>query len=107
MCGIVGGAFRIKDSNPGWHYTACDTLTHRGPDDHGTWESVDGRVVFGHRRLAIVDLSPTGHQPMQLAKSDHTIVFNGEIYNYQELRRELTQLGYLSDPSANHVPSRV
>jgi len=69
------------------------TLVHRGPDDHGTW--VDGTVGLGFRRLSILDLSPAGHQPMTSADGDCTIVFNGEIYNYLELRKELQALGHV------------
>jgi asparagine synthase (glutamine-hydrolysing) len=66
-----------------------DTIAHRGPDDGGLWQSDDGRVVFGHRRLAIVDLSPAGHQPMANEDGAVWITFNGEIYNHAELRKTL------------------
>jgi len=66
-----------------------DSLEHRGPDDAGLWQSPLNGVTLGSRRLAILDLSPRGHQPMQDASRTLTIVFNGEIYNYVELRREL------------------
>ena len=62
---------------------------HRGPDGAGDWTSPDGRVGFVHRRLAIIDLSPNGAQPMQ-APNGTVITYNGEIYNYVELRRELS-----------------
>ena len=64
-------------------------LEHRGPDDEGLWN--DGRVAFGHRRLAIRDLSPGGHQPMSDPSGRVTISYNGEIYNDDDLRRELTR----------------
>ncbi len=67
------------------------TLRARGPDDDGAW--CDGRVGFGFRRLSIVDLSPLGHQPMASASGRYTIAFNGEIYNHDELRRELAAGG--------------
>ena len=67
-------------------------IVHRGPDDSGT--AVDGRVGLGFRRLSILDLSPAGHQPMASQDGRHIIVFNGEIYNYVELRKELTALGH-------------
>ena len=70
----------------------ADAMYHRGPDDEG--EFVDGPVGFGFRRLAILDVSPTGHQPMVSADGRYVIVFNGEIYNYIELRRELETLGH-------------
>lgn len=64
-------------------------MRHRGPDDAGEWWSRDGRVGFGHRRLAIVDLSPGGHQPMQDMTGELVIVYNGEIYNFKDLHAEL------------------
>ena len=70
-----------------------DTMSHRGPDDLGFWRSADGSVGFGHRRLSIIDLSPGGHQPMTDPVTGVTIVFNGEIYNYLELKAELEKLG--------------
>jgi asparagine synthase (glutamine-hydrolysing) len=66
----------------------CDALAHRGPDDSGLWQSADGRVVLGHRRLSIVDVSAAGHQPMSNEDGTVWITFNGEIYNHAELRRE-------------------
>lgn len=69
-----------------------DAIRHRGPDDSGTY--VSGSVGLGFRRLSILDLSPTGHQPMSSPEGDCTIVFNGEIYNFIELRRQLIGLGY-------------
>jgi asparagine synthase (glutamine-hydrolysing) len=69
-------------------------MAHRGPDDAGIWWSVDGRVGLGHRRLAIIDLSPAGHQPMQDVAGLFNIVFNGEIYNYRDLRQELAAKGH-------------
>lgn len=70
-----------------------DRQKHRGPDDYGQWTDVTSRIVLGHRRLSIIDLSPGGHQPMLSADERLAIVFNGEIYNYQELRDELQALG--------------
>jgi len=66
---------------------------HRGPDDGGEWWSEDGRVGLAHRRLSIIDLSPAGHQPMHDATVALSIVFNGEIYNFAELRDELVTKG--------------
>jgi asparagine synthase (glutamine-hydrolysing) len=66
-----------------------DRIAHRGPDDAGLWQSDDGRVVLGHRRLSIVDLSAAGHQPMSNEDGSVWITFNGEIYNHAELRRDL------------------
>lgn len=69
----------------------CDVMAHGGPDDQGLSDDEESHAVFGHRRLALIDLSPAGHQPMYY--SNLTIVFNGEIYNYQELKNELKDLG--------------
>jgi asparagine synthase (glutamine-hydrolysing) len=69
-----------------------DYMTTRGPDAAGEWSSPNGRIGLGHRRLAIIDLSPAGQQPMS-REGRYWIVFNGEIYNYQELREELEQFG--------------
>jgi asparagine synthase (glutamine-hydrolysing) len=71
----------------------CHTLQHGGPDDAGLYCSADSRVVFGHRRLSIIDLSANGHQPMADAGLKAWVTFNGEIYNYRELKTELQQLG--------------
>lgn len=69
------------------------TLRHRGPDDAGTWVDSDARLALGHRRLAVLDLSSQAHQPMCSACGRFVIVFNGEIYNFEELGRDLEQLG--------------
>jgi asparagine synthase (glutamine-hydrolysing) len=69
------------------------TLSHRGPDDSGVWLSQEASIAFGQRRLAIIDLSPMGHQPMISANGQYTITFNGEIYNFRELRTELEDRG--------------
>lgn len=94
MCGLVGCASPEGFSDRGWLAVANDTLIHRGPDDGGEWWSVDGRVGLAHRRLSILDLSPLGHQPMHLRERGLSIVFNGEIYNYPDLRRELELKGH-------------
>ena len=95
MCG-VSGVF----SNPGLGeqnleaaVTAmCNTIAHRGPDDSGVWTDAGVGLALGHRRLAIVDLSVAGHQPMQSACERFVIAFNGEIYNHLDLRKQLDQL---------------
>lgn len=66
------------------------SIAHRGPDDEGVWSSKDDQLFFGHRRLSIIDLSPSGHQPM-IDQEGNAIVFNGEIYNYKELKAELSK----------------
>lgn len=70
-----------------------EAMTHRGPDGAGLWMSADGRVGLAHRRLAIIDLSPAGAQPMASADGRLHVVFNGEIYNYRALRAELEGRG--------------
>jgi asparagine synthase (glutamine-hydrolysing) len=71
-----------------------DAQAHRGPDDAGAWFSPDRRMALGHRRLSIIDLSPTGHQPMGTPDGGLQIVFNGEIYNFRALRSELESQGF-------------
>jgi asparagine synthase (glutamine-hydrolysing) len=70
-----------------------DAMRFRGPDDCGEWHSPDGRLSLGHRRLSIIDVSEHGHQPMLSADGRYAIVFNGEIYNYKELRADLERAG--------------
>jgi asparagine synthase (glutamine-hydrolysing) len=88
MCGIVG-LISGRNGDPQLVERLIDPLTHRGPDDRGTWVDREAMVGFGHRRLAIVDLSPHGHQPMFSSNGRWVITYNGEIYNHRELRRQL------------------
>ena len=69
-----------------------DAIAHRGPDGEGQW--IEGNVGIGHRRVAIIDLSPAGHQPMITGDHRYVLSYNGEIYNYREIRTELEALGY-------------
>lgn len=94
MCGIVGIASRSPIAARAWFAAGRDALTHRGPDDAGESWSDDGRVGLAHRRLSIVDLSAAGHQPMHDALGALSIVFNGEIYNFTDLRDELISKGH-------------
>ena len=94
MCGIIGLISRVPCTERRLLSVGRDVMIHRGPDDAGEWWSSDGRVGLAHRRLAIIDLSPSGHQPMHTADGDLSIVFNGEIYNFQDLRRELEDKGH-------------
>src|SRR5690606_16649933 len=71
-----------------------NAIRHRGPDSAGVWISDDTALCLGHRRLAIQDLSELGHQPMQSVSGRYVIIFNGEIYNFVELTRELRDLGH-------------
>src|SRR3989344_956808 len=84
MCGIAG---YFGQGNQDILKKMTDAVAHRGPDDSGYF--VHGNVGLGHRRLAIIDLSPSGHQPMQSADGMVTIVFNGEIYNFKALKTEI------------------
>lgn len=95
MCGICGVARGSGAAVSGEVLQSMiRTMEHRGPDDEGMWCSPDGRVALAHRRLSIIDLSPAGHQPMKDATGRLWITFNGEIYNFQELRAELEKLGH-------------
>jgi asparagine synthase (glutamine-hydrolysing) len=95
MCGIAGviGYRANGQTDEAELLTLRDAQTHRGPDDAGLWLSEDRRVGLGHRRLSIIDLSPLGRQPMESEDGRHRIVFNGEIYNFRELRAELERCG--------------
>jgi asparagine synthase (glutamine-hydrolysing) len=93
MCGIVGYAGRPGALTADLLTVMRDKIAHRGPDAAGIWSASDGSVVLGHRRLAILDLSATGSQPMENSKGTSVIVFNGEIYNHGELRQELAASG--------------
>jgi len=94
MCGIVGIAGKNVRKDPDLLRRMRDSLMHRGPDDAGEWWSDDGDVALAMRRLAIIDLTPSGHQPMMDRARECVIVFNGEIYNYKDLRRELESKGH-------------
>ena len=94
MCGIAG----LVLVDPGTRAESAEvermtrTLVHRGPDGKGVWTS--GPVGFGHRRLAILDLSEAGAQPMQDAAGEVTVTYNGELYNWRALRTELEARGH-------------
>ena len=95
MCGLVGFASATPVAQlPAWLEAGGRALAHRGPDAGGSWMSADGRAGFSHRRLSIIDLSSGGAQPMHVAEHGLTLAFNGEIYNFRELRRELEALGH-------------
>lgn len=87
MCGIIGCISNRIDREE--FIRARDTLAHRGPDDAGYFQDEKAGLMLGHRRLSIIDLSVAGHQPMTSNCGRYTLVFNGEIYNYRELREEL------------------
>ncbi len=93
MCGITGEVrFDGTAADVGAVARMCDALQRRGPDDHGVYAA--GRVALGHRRLSIVDLSTSGHQPMVDPTLGLEVVFNGMVYNYRQLREELRSAGY-------------
>lgn len=99
MCGIAG----VISKQPGAVQQVQQMITclsHRGPDGDGCWQSEDGLATLGHRRLAIIDLSPAAAQPMHY-RHRYTIVHNGEIYNYKELRQALQQQGYSFDNNSD------
>jgi asparagine synthase (glutamine-hydrolysing) len=90
MCGILGC---LPKPDPALFDSALASLEHRGPDDVGTWS--DGSLLsLGHRRLSILDLTDSGRQPMSTPDGRYTIVYNGEIYNFLELRKELEGHGH-------------
>ena len=95
MCGIAGFLEQGQLSAEAAQIVngMAAALAHRGPDDSGAWLDPDAGVALGHRRLAIIDTSPSGHQPMISASGRFVIVFNGEIYNFRELRTELNAGG--------------
>ncbi|MCT7592480.1 asparagine synthase (glutamine-hydrolyzing) [Aliarcobacter butzleri] len=94
MCGIAGFCDFSKKSSNDILKNMTDVLHHRGPDDSGYFwdESEYSQIALGHRRLSILDLSAHGHQPMSFEHLD--IVFNGEVYNFKEIKKELLELGY-------------
>ena len=97
MCGITGFIDFKKNSDTESLSLMTLSIIHRGPDDLGNefFPAPHANIGFGFRRLSIIDLSPLGHQPMQFAEKGLTIVFNGEIYNYREIRKDLEAAGYI------------
>jgi asparagine synthase (glutamine-hydrolysing) len=87
MCGLTGFVSTsstaeelIGDLRP-----MCEAIAHRGPDDSGEWVDAECGVALGFRRLAIIDVSPAGHQPMESVSGRYVLTFNGEVYNFEEL----------------------
>jgi len=95
MCGIAGilpGRSGVDpDVGP-----MVERLRHRGPDDSGIWMSPDGKACLGHTRLSVLDPTSAGHQPMVSGDGQTALVYNGETYNYPDLRREVGGSGKLS-----------
>jgi len=93
LCGIAGILSSQRNVNPAAVQAMTGSLAHRGPDGSGLWEGADGRLVLGHRRLAIIDPGPASAQPFVVG--DLALTYNGEIYNYQEIRQELQSRGHV------------
>ena len=93
MCGILGHIQISTKNDPLSLACFLSRMRHRGPDDSGQWRSSCGRVILGHNRLSIQDLTSASHQPMISSCQRYAIVFNGEIYNFQQLRSQLITEG--------------
>src|SRR5215212_2169266 len=97
MCGIAGILGRLDEANRAALARMEQAIAHRGPDHTGLWtsapDSENRGCLFAHRRLSILDLSHAADQPMTDARTNQTIIFNGEIYNYPDLRSQLTGSG--------------
>jgi len=99
MCGIAGIILKSGSPDRETLDSMSGLLAHRGPDDEGVY--MDGRVGLVHRRLSILDLSDAGHQPMSYASGRYWIVYNGEVYNFVELRNELASMGYVFESGSD------
>lgn len=96
MCGIAGffvAGGEAKDKLESITKAMTDTLVHRGPDDSGVWVDAAAGIALGHRRLSIIELSPAGHQPMKSVSGRYVIAYNGEVYNFKEIRKKLEKQG--------------
>jgi asparagine synthase (glutamine-hydrolysing) len=110
MCGFAGyvdnGRRLDAQESSSLVRRMADMVAHRGPDDWGEWVDEKAGLALGHRRLSIIDLSPDGHQPMISACGRYVIVFNGEIYNYQEIRKNIDKSDW-SYPWRGHSDTEV
>ena len=95
MCGIIGIASSNAKISLEWVEHCNNLQRHRGPDNLGYWKSKDSTIILGHQRLSIIDLSNSGNQPMSDTGESIIVTFNGEIYNYRELKNTLTKSGYI------------
>ena len=110
MCGFAGFLDFSNDRSPDALRAVVSgmaaTLVHRGPDDAGEWVDAEAGVALGFRRLAIIDLTPSGHQPMCSASGRYVITFNGEVYNFAAIRGELESTG-VAPPFRGHSDTEV
>ena len=104
VCGLPSQLERERTADRGRSQAA--TLNYRGPDDAGEWVDPQAGIALGFRRLSIMDLSAAGHQPMASASGRYVIVFNGEVYNAPDLRRELQAMGF-NGPFRGHSDTEV
>src|SRR3990167_2437359 len=95
MCGIVGFCSCNEKVDKAILTSMRDALTHRGPDDAGIYIDEENNVGLGHRRLSILDLSSLGHQPMSNENGSIWITYNGEVYNFKQIRPELEKRGHI------------
>ncbi|MDG2286133.1 MAG: asparagine synthetase B, partial [Alphaproteobacteria bacterium] len=106
MCGLAGlwGDSSVSNADDLRHSAAAmaAALDHRGPDDAGVWSDPASGLALAHQRLAIIDLSSAGHQPMFSSSGRYVIAFNGEIYNHLCLRKELEKTGLVRQPWCGH-----
>lgn len=112
MCGITGFIDLTATSNKEILERVVQRMAfairHRGPDDYGSWIDEEHGIAIGHRRLSIIDLSPAGHQPMLSPCGRYVIVFNGEIYNFEDIRSELRrEMGSSLQPFRGHSDTEV
>lgn len=94
MCGFLGSYSEKKNLNFDLNVDALDLINHRGPDTEGFWVDKEDGIFLGFKRLKIIDLSPLGDQPMVSSNEEFIIVFNGEIYNFLEIKKILISKGY-------------
>jgi asparagine synthase (glutamine-hydrolysing) len=107
MCGIAGFWHRKAQRFEGAIFAMTNALYRRGPDDAGYWVDTDAGLAFGHRRLSILDLSEAGHQPMFSASGRYAIVYNGEVYNFDELRESIEHETDGTYPFRGHSDTEV